>query len=361
MNLMTLGIDWMERGLIPDWILRRAIRRLLSQRLNDVTADNCEIQQQHFEQFLDMARSGPVAEVPEVANEQHYEVPTEFFLLTLGHRLKYSCCHYGNDVKALDQAEISALAETCAHAEIEDGMEILELGCGWGSLSLWVAEMYPQSQITSVSNSRTQREFILERAEERGLHNLTVLTADMNDFQIDRQFDRVVSVEMFEHMRNHEELLRRIDGWLKPDGKLFVHIFCHREIPYLFETEGDADWMAKYFFTGGMMPSDDLLNHYNRHLRLVNQWRWNGRHYEQTSNHWLANMDAHQSRIMELFSETYGTDNAIRWWNRWRVFFMSCAELFGYNDGQEWWVSHYLFEKQIARIPDESTLRFPRS
>jgi cyclopropane-fatty-acyl-phospholipid synthase len=344
----------MERGLISDRILRFAIRKLLSRRLQEVTATNCEQQQQQFEQFLEMARSGPVADVPQTANEQHYEVPTEFFQLVLGKRLKYSCCRYPDAGTTLDQAEIAALAETCEHAQLTDGLDILELGCGWGSLSLWMAESYPHSRITAVSNSRTQREYILNLAEERSLHNLTVLTADMNDFRIDRQFDRVVSVEMFEHMRNHEELMRRISGWLKPDGKLFVHIFCHREIPYLFETDGDADWMARYFFTGGMMPSDDLLMHYSRDLRLAEQWRWEGTHYERTCNHWLQNMDANRERIMNLFEMTYRTENAVRWWNRWRVFFISCAELFGYRDGQEWWVSHYLFEKQMTHVDHQT-------
>lgn len=354
MSLITRVIDWMERGLIPDSVLRAGIRRLLCQRLSDVTAAECEAQQQQLEQFLLTARSGPVAEVPQTANEQHYEVPTEFFQLVLGKRLKYSCCRYPNAETTLDQAEIAALAETCEHAQLGDGMDILELGCGWGSLSLWMAENYPRSRITAVSNSRTQREFILNLAEERSLHNLTVLTADMNDFGIDQTFDRVVSVEMFEHMRNHEELLHRISGWLKPDGKLFVHIFCHREIPYLFQTDGEADWMARYFFTGGMMPSDDLLMHYSRDMRLAEQWRWEGTHYERTSNHWLRNMDANRDRIMGLFEATYGQEHAVRWWNRWRVFFMSCAELFGYRAGQEWWVSHYLFEKQAAHVSQRS-------
>lgn len=362
MSLVSLGIDWMERGFVPDVLTRAAIRRLLARRLRDVTAGDCGARQARFEDFLSAARRGPVAEVPAVANEQHYEVPTEFFQLVLGARLKYSCCLYRDAGASLDQAEVAALEETCTHARLVDGQEVLELGCGWGSLSLWMAERYPASRITAVSNSRTQREFILERAEERGLHNLTVLTADMNEFAIERRFDRVVSVEMFEHMRNHEELLRRIAGWLKPDGKLFVHIFCHREMPYLFQARGDDDWMAKYFFTGGMMPSDGLLTHFARDLRLARQWRWDGRHYERTSNHWLANMDRHRPRILEIFRATYGQRDAVRWWNRWRVFFMACAELFGYRGGEEWWVSHYLFERQANFIPERtiSTLRTPQ-
>ncbi|OYW20826.1 MAG: hypothetical protein B7Z55_06740 [Planctomycetales bacterium 12-60-4] len=223
---------------------------------------------------------------------------------------------------------------------------MLELGCGWGSLSLWMAEHYPQSQITAVSNSSTQRADIEANAQARGLKNLRVITADMNVFQDDLgAFDRVVSVEMFEHMRNHELLLERISSWLKPDGKLFVHIFCHRTLAYFFETKDDVDWMGRYFFTGGMMPSDQLLLRYPRHLYLESQWHWNGVHYYRTCNDWLARQDAQREQILALFRETYGPADAHRWFQRWRMFFIACAELFGCANGQEWFVSHYLFEQ----------------
>jgi len=288
----------------------------------------------------------PIALRTEAANEQHYEVPAEFYTQVLGAQLKYSCCYWPEGISDLDSAEEAALKLSAERAGIEAGMKILDLGCGWGSFSLWLAEHYPDCQITSVSNSSSQREFIKNEARVMGLANIRVLTADINDFEPDKQFDRVVSIEMFEHLRNHEELMRRISTWLLPEGKLFVHLFCHRSETYLFETEGANNWMGNYFFTGGMMPGDDLMLRYQRHLSFQDQWRMDGRHYEKTSNAWLRNLDQHNAELLELFAETYGKENASLWLNRWRIFFMSCAELFGYRKGQEWWVSHYLFERR---------------
>ena len=225
-------------------------------------------------------------------------------------------------------------------------MDILELGCGWGSLTLCMARTFPDSRITAVSNSRTQRDCITRMARQQNLHNVEVITCDMNDFSNSKQYDRIVSVEMFEHMRNYRALLERVSDWLKPGGRFFMHIFCHRDAPYAFEERDATDWMSRHFFSGGMMPSDDLPLYFQDHLQIVRQWRWDGRHYEKTANAWLQNMDRMKPVLLPLFQRTYGQDSAGQWWMRWRMFFMACAELFGYADGQQWWVSHYLFEKR---------------
>ncbi len=339
-------MEAIERGYVPDLAIRYAIRGLLKQRLQSEGRGSCEDQQQRFESFIKQSCSDALAPVPEKANEQHYELPDEFFSRVLGKHLKYSCCYWPEGTTGLDQAEQLALEATCQRAEIEDGMAILELGCGWGSLSLWIAENFPHCQITAVSNSAVQRKFIEKQIELRDLKNVSVLTADMNEFQTGQQFDRVVSIEMFEHMRNHRELLHRISRWLLPTGKLFVHIFCHRQFAYPFETEGSTNWMGRHFFTGGIMPSDNLLSRYQDDLSLTNQWRWNGKHYEKTCRAWLEKLDSGRDEIMPLMVSTYGKTDASRWLNRWRLFFLACAELFAYRNGNEWWVSHYLFENR---------------
>jgi cyclopropane-fatty-acyl-phospholipid synthase len=265
----------------------------------------------------------------------------------LRRRRKYSCAYWPENVTNLDDAEIAALELTCQRAEIEDGMDILELGCGWGSLTLWMAEQYPNARITAVSNSNSQREYISAKALNLGYTNIEVITADMNDFAIDAQFDRVVSVEMFEHMRNYRELYKRVYGWLKPGGRFFKHIFTNRNVPYPFEDRGDDDWMTRYFFSGGIMPSDDLPLYFQDQLKLVRRWRWDGTHYEKTSNAWLANMDQRKQEVWPVLVDAYGEVHAQQWWMRWRMFFMACAELFGFEKGQQWWVSHYLFERPL--------------
>ena len=344
-KLATSAIGWAERGLIPDTLVRAGIRSLLKERLSTLPLGSSDAVQAATKSFVADMDGGPIALVPEKANAQHYEVPADFFAEVLGPRRKYSSCHWTDEAGSLQQAEEDAIAETCRRAGIEDGMRILELGCGWGSIGLWAAEKYPRSDILAVSNSQSQREFIEAEAKRRSLANLRVITCDMNDFATDERFDRVISVEMFEHMRNHRQLLERIYGWLLPGGRFFMHIFCHRDVPYAFEDRGPSDWMSRHFFSGGMMPSDDLPLHFQDHLTLVDRWRWNGKHYERTLNAWLANMDRNRKTLLPLFESTYGKSSAPVWWGRWRIFFMACAELFGFDDGEQWQVSHYLFER----------------
>ena len=343
-GFLEKALGMVEAGKVPDVVIRLGIRRLLKERLKATSLGGAEAQESRLQALRDDASQGPVAIFTEKANEQHYELPAEFFRQVLGSRLKYSGCYWGENTHTLDEAEEAALAKTCSHADLANGMSILELGCGWGSLTLWMAERYPRSAITAVSNSHGQRQFIETAARDRKLENVRVITADMNDFRPEETFDRIVSVEMFEHMRNHGELMRRINGWLNPAGKLFVHIFCHRYLAYLFETEGPANWMGRHFFSGGMMPSADWLLSVPQPLVLARRWFWNGKHYERTLNAWLARMDARQEMLKPLFAETYGAD-ARRWFIRWRIFFLACAELFGYANGEEWLVAHYLFEK----------------
>ena len=346
MILSKLAIYLSERGLMPDFIIRAGIRHLCKQRLREIASNNCELASEMRTQFFQDMKIAPIAPLPEMANAQHYEVPAEFFNLTLGKHRKYSSCYWPSGVSDLDESEASALQTTCQHADLQNGQTILELGCGWGSLSLWMAEHYPDSQITSVSNSNSQREFILAEAAKRNLKNLNVITCDMNHFAIDQTFDRIVSVEMFEHMRNYQVLFEKLNQWLKPQGKFFMHIFCHRDVPYAFEVKGDDDWMSQFFFSGGFMPSDDTPIQFQQHLKILKQWRWDGTHYEKTANAWLQNIDRNASQITPVLESCYGHDQVQIWRQRWRIFFMACAELFGFNQGQDWWVAHYLFEKR---------------
>ena len=344
---MSWSMRLLERGLLPDFVVRFGIRRLLRARLLEEHQGSLEAQQQHLMKLIARLRQSPIAINTADANLQHYELPGAFFELVLGRHLKYSSGYYRDPADTLDQAEANMLRLTAERAGLKDGDRILELGCGWGSLSLWMAEHFPSSQITVISNSRTQKRCIDARAANRGFKNLEVITCDVNQltFPDAVQFDRVVSVEMFEHMRNYEWLMQKISGWLKPSGTLFVHIFSHKTYAYPFEVRDESDWMAKYFFTGGIMPSDDLLLYFQKNLGIQDQWQVDGRHYSQTSEHWLENMDRHRAAIEPILAQTYGAAEVRRWWVYWRVFFMSCAELWGYAGGQQWLVSHYLFRK----------------
>ncbi|HSF09116.1 MAG TPA: cyclopropane-fatty-acyl-phospholipid synthase family protein [Nitrospirales bacterium] len=343
--LFTLARSLTDRGVIPDAVLRYSIQHLVRQRLKEISYDEQALPSYKLSFIKDIGRSS-IAPFPEKANSQHYEVPAEFFQKVLGPQLKYSSAFWPEGIESLPEAEEVSLRETKVHADLHDGQSVLELGCGWGSLTLCIAAQYPHSHITAVSNSHSQKAYIDSQVQKRGLRNIRVLTCDMNKFHIEHsQFDRVVSVEMFEHMRNWENLFDRIQCWLKPDGRFFMHIFVHRAVPYKFEVRDSSDWMSEHFFSGGMMPSDDLPLAIQSPFKLVNRWRWDGTHYERTANAWLENMDHHREALWPLFIQTYGKPNAGLWWIRWRIFFMACAELFGYREGQEWWVSHYLFEK----------------
>lgn len=375
-SVVALGIDLAERDRLPDAVLRAGIRSRLRDTLRELPRKDCEAAATAERAFLDMMRASPIAALPERANEQHYEVPADFYHLVLGPRRKYSACYWPAGVDSLKRAEEAALEVTAERAGIGDGQRVLELGCGWGSFSLWAAERFPGSAFVAVSNSHSQKAHIDAQAARLGLENLEVLTADMNDFQAPGSFDRIVSIEMFEHMRNWFALFERLHGWLNPGGRFFMHVFCHRDHPYPFEERGGDDWMTRFFFAGGIMPHDALPLHFQSRLRLVNRWRWDGRHYERTLNAWLERMDSNKERVMPILRQTYGSDAgrdeagsgadaagadagaavagnlglAERWWMRWRLFLMACAELFGFRGGQEWWVGHYLFE----RARDES-------
>jgi cyclopropane-fatty-acyl-phospholipid synthase len=348
MNLLSIGIAAVERGLVPDGLTRLAIRRLCRQRLRAIDVASPQHSADRAA-FLASLQEGPIAPVPEKANEQHYELPADFFALMLGPRLKYSCCYWPDLDSSLAEAEEAALDLTCRRAGLQDGQDILELGCGWGSLSLWMAERYPASRITAVSNSAPQRRFIESAAARRGLTNLHVITSDMNHFAPplaigDGRFDRIVSVEMFEHMRNLDLLLSRVASWLRPEGQLFVHHFCHQQESYPFETDGPSNWMGRYFFTGGIMPSAEVLRGLNRHLRVTDAWSWNGFHYQRTAQAWLKNLDARRGGAIEILRTAYGSKDANLWFGRWRIFLLAVAELFGYGGGKEWFVAHRVMQ-----------------
>ncbi len=339
------AVNWTESGLVPDTVIRAGIRRLLETKRKEILSGDIEHAAKATNHFVTMMNASPIALVPNLANEQHYEVPAAFFSEVMGEHRKYSCCYWPADVTNLSEAETAALELTVKRAGIIDGMRVLDLGCGWGSLSLWIAEHYPNTSVTSVSNSTSQRDFILKVAAERSIENIDVVVCDMNDFSTDLRFDRVVSIEMFEHMRNYGELYRRINEWLLPDGQFFMHVFCHKSTPYEYIDKGPADWMSRHFFSGGIMPSANLPLRFAENLSIVNQWHWNGQHYAKTCNAWLANMDSKESAIMPILVDCYGEEKASLWWQRWRIFFMACAELFDYDEGNEWFVGHYLFKK----------------
>ncbi|MDT8438744.1 MAG: cyclopropane-fatty-acyl-phospholipid synthase family protein [Wenzhouxiangellaceae bacterium] len=339
-------IDLAESGRLPDVLIRIGIRRLLRKRLADEFAGDPERAGEAYARRIEELAASPIALATDAANEQHYEVPAGFYQQVLGEHLKYSSCLWEPGVDSLNEAEARMLALSCERAALADGQDILELGCGWGSLTLWMAAHYPNSRITAVSNSASQRAFILRRAAERGLTNLEVLTRDVNQLALERQFDRVVSIEMFEHVRNYRHLLARIHGWLKPGGSLFVHIFCHRTLLYPFETEGDDNWMGRHFFTGGLMPAADTLLWFQEHLKIQQRWLVNGRHYARTARAWLELLDARRTAARAALADSHPDPE--RQLQRWRMFFMACEELFAWRGGREWMVAHYRFEKPLG-------------
>lgn len=354
---MKTALKLVEKGLVPKPLLRRGIRKLLAQRLAEQQATFGQGPYDQgpgrtrldagLDQWIAAMGEAPVALVPDKANEQHYEVPAKLYELCLGEHLKYSSCYYESEKSSLDEAEAAMLALTAERAQLADGQDVLELGCGWGSLSLFMAARYPNSRIVAVSNSASQREHILGRAAERGLDNLRIITADMNEFDLEQhapglRVDRVVSVEMFEHMRNWRELLTRVRAWMKPDALLFQHVFAHRHFAYAFEVQDESDWMSRFFFSGGMMPSHDQLDRLDIPFERADQWEVSGMHYARTSEHWLENLEARRREVLPVLTQTYGAAGAEMWFHRWRVFFLACAELFAWDGGKEWIVSHNL-------------------
>jgi cyclopropane-fatty-acyl-phospholipid synthase len=338
---LAAGVALAERGLVPTPLLRRAIRGLCRRRLIEARAAG------GAEEFLGDLAGSRIAEVPELANSQHYEVPGAFYELLLGAHRKYSCALWTPDVETLDEADLRMLDLTCERAGLEDGQDVLELGCGWGSVSLFMARRYPASRILAVSNSRTQRAYI----EARRPANLEVLTADMNDFEPARRFDRVVSVEMFEHMRDWRRLLARVAGWLTGGGRLFVHVFCHATSAYAFEARGEDDWIARNFFSGGIMPSFGLLPRAAAgRLVLESQWWLDGTHYERTAAAWRRNLESRRTEVIEVLRAHYGPQAGV-WYRRWRMFLLACEELFAFSGGREWGVGHY----RLARVGSEGT------
>ena len=340
-------IDLAESGIMPDFLIRSGIRRMQKERILWSQSKSISEVEAHHQDWIEKMKKSSIAYVPEKANEQHYEVPPLFFENVLGKHLKYSSGYWPAGVSTLDDSEYEMLKISSERAELVDGQSILELGCGWGSLTLFMAEKYQKSSITAVSNSRDQRKFIEQQCKDRGLENVHVITADMNDFSIDSSFDRVVSIEMFEHMRNYELLLNKISGWLKPGGKLFIHIFTHKTLVYPFTEEGEGDWMGRNFFSGGIMPSHQLLLYFQNDLKIESTWRFSGTHYERTSLAWLNKMDSQKNEITEIFYKAYGKDQTPVWFQRWLIFFMACEVLFGYDNGREWGVSHYRFVKPV--------------
>lgn len=342
----------LEKNFIPDFLIRWGARRMTSARLREITSYTAEEHQAYLNRYIDDLKKQPIAINTGEANDQHYELPTEFFRQVLGNHMKYSCGYWKQPVAFkslkdhLSDAEKAMLELTCQRAGVEDGQTVLDLGCGWGSLALYMAGKYPSSKIVALSNSSTQKAYIDSRAKDENIKNLTVITEDINDFTDESRFHRVISIEMFEHMRNYEKLMKKAAGFLLPGGRLFVHIFSHRTTPYAYEIRSDHDWMTRYFFSGGTMPSRDLLHYFADHFFLKKQWAVSGIHYQKTLEAWLQRMDERKERIMPLMAEVEGKDEALKWWVYWRVFFMACAEFFSYHGGDEWFISHYLFEKR---------------
>ena len=326
-----------ESGFIPDVLIKIAARYISNRRLSEQSDDD------NKDKIISVLSRGAVAEKTYDANEQHYEVPPEFFNYVLGTNLKYSCSLFDN-VDSLDDAEDSMLKLYIDRADIKDGHEVLDLGCGWGSFSLYVAKRYPDINITSVSNSSDQITYIKNEAHKKGLSNIKAFRMDVNNLELNKKFDRIVSIEMFEHLRNYKLILNYLNHALKPDGKLFIHIFCHKKLTYLYEMKNNLDWMTKYFFQGGIMPSKDIFQYFEGELEVINQWDINGNHYSRTCKAWLNNHYKNKKKILNIFEKHY--DEPKIWFNRWRIFFLSCEAFFALNNGREYFVAHYLFKKR---------------
>ncbi len=335
----------MEKDFFPDWLIRFQIRRLLRLRLRQENRGNSEANQKHLIEYVNSLKQSAIAVHTKAANEQHYEVPASFFRLVMGKHMKYSSGLWSSPNIGIDESERAMLQLTCERAQLQNGMSVLDLGCGWGSLSLYIAENYPKCKVTGVSNSKSQKSFIDSEAKKRGLKNINILTMDMNVFKTNLKFDRILSVEMLEHMKNYEALFERLSGYLKPKGLFFVHIFTHKQYAYPFEVLDETDWMAKYFFTGGQMPSHNLFLYFQKDFLIQDQWIVNGNNYAFTSEAWLSGMYKNKEKILKILGETYGQNQAIKWFVYWKVFFMACAELWKFRNGEEWVVSHYLFKK----------------
>lgn len=341
-----LAIDLLYTDHVPDWLTRLGLKVILRRSLRRRYGASIDERDRQKRALIQKLKRSPIAIHTADANRQHYRVPAAFFELILGSRLKYSCCYWPAGVCTIDEAEEAMLRLTCHRARLRDGMVVLDLGCGWGSLSLWIAEQYPACHVVAVSNSPEQIATIERRSRERGLGNVEALVGDVNHLEFGRRFDRVMSIEMFEHMKNYERLMANIASFLKPTGKLFVHVFSHREFAFEFQADDPNDWMARTFFSGGTMPSDDLLLHFQRNLHLVDHWRLSGTHYARTLRAWLDRLDVHEPEARKVLRETYGPDQETRWWVNWRLFFMACEETWALRRGREYIVSHYLFQKR---------------
>lgn len=335
-------IDLAERGWLPDRFIRFGIRRLLAERLRMGNRPTWKDRDRSIDEFAKELRLRPVAVETLAANEQHYEAPTGLFEAMLGPNMKYSGCYFPNGTHSLEMAENMMLELTAERSEIQDGMKILDLGCGWGSFSLWASRRFPNATLLAISNSKTQKQKIEREIHERGIQNLKVQTANVAEFHSEERFDRVVSIEMFEHMQNYELLLSKIRSWLSAQGKLFVHVFSHQSLAYPFLTEGASNWLGRHFFTGGLMPSHDLLLKFDRDFECEANWRIDGTHYRKTSDAWLENLDRHRRHVMEVIADAGDSDPGLQY-RRWRIFLMCCSELFGYRNGEEWGISHYRF------------------
>ena len=352
------AIDLAERRWLPDSLVRRGMRRLIAKLLKAEAAGDDEKRAARFQQFVRELDASPIAIETQSANHQHYEVPAQFFRLHLGPRLKYSCCLFATGRESLSGAEEAMLACYADRAGLADGQRILDLGCGWGSFALWAAARFPRSTVIGLSNSNGQREFIEAAAAQRGLSNLTIRTGNVVDFEFEARdvgpgFDRIVSIEMFEHMKNYRQLFAKVARWLTDDGRVFVHVFANRRLAYHFEDRESDDWMSRYFFTGGTMPSFDLFNCFDDDLQVEKRWWISGHHYERTANDWLRHMDNAEDAIMNVFRATYGEGDARIWFSRWRMFYMAVAELFGFDEGRQWGVAHYrLARSGVAQIDD---------